>query len=219
MTEKTCEEVSPVLEAPCEAFAKVLYNRNITNFRPRIFIKTPLQQEQVERGWNSVKTWWNSVMKDGGFTYNKNGEQYFIEWNKILTISSEYESNKKIGGKTLKLKQSKKIDGELKKIKIKKTGYEKDWIYECYNQNGGDKYFKKESFYRELKKNCIRENSKLLQDQKIQLEKVRRPFLFFPDLEVARIEWDNNQEYNYEYDKQDEDEWEEVDSDSDSDDE
>ena len=219
MTEKTCEEVSPVLEAPCEAFAKVLYNRNITNFRPRIFIKTPLQQEQVERGWNSVKTWWNSVMKDGGFTYNKNGEQYFIEWNKILTISSEYESNKKIGGKTLKLKQSKKIDGELKKIKIKKTGYEKDWIYECYNQNGGDKYFKKESFYRELKKNCIRENSKLLQDQKIQLEKVRRPFLFFPDLEVARIEWDNNQEYNYEYDKQDEDEWEEADSDSDSDDE
>ena len=42
MTEKTCEEVSPVLEAPCEAFAKVLYNRDITNFRPRIFTKTPI---------------------------------------------------------------------------------------------------------------------------------------------------------------------------------
>ena len=209
MTEKTCEEVSPVLEAPCEAFAKVLYNRDITNFRPRIFQKTALQQEQVERGHNSVKVWYNSVMKDGGFTYNRHGESHFIEWNDILTVEEEWNSHKKIGG--IKLKN---------KNKIKRTAYEKDWIYECYNQAGSDKYFKKEAFYRELKKNCIREGKELLIEQKIQIKGTRKPYLFLPDLNIARIEWDNNQEYNYEYDKQDEDEWEVDDcliSDSDDD--
>ena len=202
MTDKTYKEVQPVLDAPCEAFAKILYNRDISNFKPRIFQKTPLLQEQVERGWNSVKTWYNSVMKDGGFTYNKNGEQYFVEWNKLLMINDYENCNKKYGGEYLQLKN------KNKKIK---TAYEKDFIYECYNQNGGEKYFKKESFYRELKKNCIHEDNKLLKEQKIQIKGIRKPYLFFPDLDIAREEWDNNQEYNYEYHIQDEDEWEVVD--------
>ena len=138
MTEETCSEVQPVLDAPCEAFAKVLYNRDISDFRPRVFKKTPLLQNQVEMGWTSVKTWYNMVMRDGGFIYNRKGEQQFVEWGELFTYQ-DYESGNKetLGG--MKVKN--------KKTKEKTTAYCKDWIFESYNQTASDnRKFSKEAY-------------------------------------------------------------------------
>jgi hypothetical protein len=207
MTEDTIHSVQPVIDAPAEAFAKVLYNRDISDFKPRVFKKTKLLQDQVERGWTSVKRWYNSVMKDGGFTYNHKGDQLFIEWNTLLT---DPEYGNKIGGVKVKNKNTKE----------KQTAYCKDWLFECYNQAPSDnKKFSKESFYRDLKKNCIREDTNLLQDKKLQIKKQRKPYLFLPCIEDARKEWYDQQEYDYEYDLEEDDEWVVDDCDLDSDDE
>ena len=132
-TEETLAKVKPVLDAPAEAFAKILYNRDITDFKPRIFKKTPLVQEQVERGWNSVKSWYNKVMKDGGFTV---GDK-FVEWNTILKDDSF--SGSLIGGLS------------IKKGSIKKTAYFKDWIFSVYdNHKSINKKFDNPSFYRDF---------------------------------------------------------------------
>ncbi len=195
MTEETISEVQPVIDAPASAFAKVLYNRDISDFKPRVFKKTALLQNQVEMGWTSVKRWYNSVMRDGGFTYNHKGNQLFIEWNDIL---KDPEYGEMVGG--IKVKN--------KKTKDKQTAYCKDWFFECYNQAPSDnKKFSKESFYRDLKKNCIREDEKLLQDKKLQIKKQRKPYLFLPSIEDARREWYNHQEYEYDYDKDEDDDW------------
>ena len=199
MTEETCAEVQPVLDAPCEAFAKVLYNRNIENFRPRVFKKTPLLQNQVEMGWTSVKTWYNMVMRDGGFIYNRKGEQKFVEWGELFTYYDfDKGGNTTMGG--MKVKN--------KKTKEKTTAYCKDWIFECYNQTQSDnRKFSKEAFYRELKKNCLREGDDLLVEKKLQIKKTRKPYLFLPSIEKAREEWYFHQEYDYQYGNDDDDDW------------
>ncbi len=196
MTENTLNLVQPVLDAPCEAFAKVLYNRDISDFKPRIFKKTPLLQNQVEMGWTSVKTWYNMVMRDGGFIYNHKGNQQFIQWGNL--IENEYDT-KPFGGQFVR----------NKKTKQKITAYCKDWIFECYNQTASDnRKFSKEAFYRELKKNCLRESDDLLIERKLQIKKSRKPYLFLPSIEKAREEWYYHQEYNYEYGNDNDDEWE-----------
>ena len=45
--------IDEILNVPAEAFAKLLYNRDITRFNPRQFQKTPLFQKQVELNWTS----------------------------------------------------------------------------------------------------------------------------------------------------------------------
>jgi len=194
MTKETLELVKPVLDAPCEAFAKVLYNRDISEFKPRIFKKTKLLQEQVERNWNSPKVWYNNVMKDGGFEY----DGHFIEWGKTLTT---YEYNSKKYGIKIKNKQGDKI-----------VVYDKDWIFKCYdNQSYDGRKFMNSAFWREIQKNCMGD---LYVEKKKQLNNERKRYLVLPSLEDARRKWNEFQEYTYEYGDDDNDEWE-IDDDED----
>ena len=186
MTEEKMKIVQPVLDAPAEAFAKILYNRDISEFNPRIFKKTKLLQDQVERNWNSVSTWWNMVMKDGGFTI---GDK-FIEWDKL----DKDDYGVMVGGRIIKNKK-----GE------KKTVYYKDWIFDCYNNTTADnRKFSKSSFYRDLQKNCLGD---LYSEFKLQIKKNRRIFVDLPSLEEARKKWSSMQEFDYEYDDDDNDDW------------
>ena len=187
-TEETLAKVQPVLDAPAEAFAKVLYNRDISDFKPRIFKKTPLVQEQVERGWNSVKSWYNKVMKDGGFTL---GDK-FIEWNTLLKDEDNY--GKLIGGLSIK-------KGEIKKIV-----YFKDWIFSVYDTHKSiNKKFDNPSFYRDFQKDCL---GSLYEEKKLQIKKQRRIFILLPSLEDARKEWNKKQQYDYQYENEEEvEEW------------
>jgi hypothetical protein len=191
MTPEKRAYIQPVLDAPCEAFAKILYNRDISNFKPREFKKTKLLQQQVELNWNSPKVFWNKVMKDGGFEY----EGHFIEWGKTLKIPT-YEGDKTYG---LEIKNKKKE---------KRVVYSKEWIFKCYDkQNYNGRKFDNSSFWREIEKNegCLGD---LYVENRIQVRKQRKMYVFLPSLEEARNKWNEVQEYDYNYEEQDEDEWE-----------
>jgi hypothetical protein len=201
-TKEKDEYFAPIYSAPCEAFAKVLYNRDIQFFKPRQFKKTDVLQTQVEMNWNSPKVFWNKVMKEGGFEY----DGHFIEWGKTLTISGEF-SNKTYGLKT------------KNKNKDKLVVYEKDWLFKCYDkQNYNGRKFDNTSFWREIQKNdgCL---GNLYVENRIQVKKQRKMFVFLPTIEEARKKWNEMQEYEYKYGDEDDDGWEIDDDMSDSDDE
>ena len=194
MTPEKLAYIQPVLDSPCEAFAKILYNRDISEFKPRMFKKTKLLQTQVEMNWNSPKVFWNRVMKDGGFEY----DGHFIEWNKSLVV--ETESDTKIYGLEIKNKK-----------KEKKVVYSKDWLFKCYEkQSYNSRKFDNSSFWREIEKKdgCLGD---LYVDRRIQVNKQRKIFVFLPTLEEAREKWNELQQYDYDYGNEDEDdEWDVV---------
>jgi len=195
MNEQTLKHIKPVLDAPCEAFAKVLYNRDISEFKPRMFKKTKLLQEQVEMNWCSPKVWFNKVMKDGGFEY----DNHFVEWGKILKY---YDNGDKQYGLEIKNKK-----------KEKKVVYSKEWLFKCYDkQTYNSRKFDNSSFWREIEKNCMKE---LYDEKRIQIKGERKMHVFLPTLEEARKKWNELQEYEYNYNEDDDDEWE-VDDYSDS---
>jgi hypothetical protein len=168
---------------PTEAFAKVLYNRDISQFNPRKFKKTALAQEQVERNHNSPKVWWNTVMRDGGFEYDGN----FIDWGQCLKVNTGGYSSKKYG-----LELTDKKTGE--KIVV----YDKEWIFKCYDSKNYDgRKFCNNTFWKEIQKNCL--GKKLYREEKIQRKKQRRIYVFLPSLEDARQAWYDYQEYDYGY--------------------
>jgi hypothetical protein len=170
--------------------------------KPRQFKKTDVLQTQVEMNWNSPKVFWNKVMKEGGFEY----DGHFIEWGKTLTVSGEF-SNKTYGLKT------------KNKNKDKLVVYEKDWLFKCYDkQNYNGRKFDNTSFWREIQKNdgCL---GNLYVENRIQVKKQRKMFVFLPTIEEARKKWNEMQEYEYKYGDEDDDGWEIDDDMSDSDDE
>tara|TARA_R110000823_G_scaffold234654_1_gene360857 strand:+ start:900 stop:3191 length:2292 start_codon:yes stop_codon:yes gene_type:complete len=44
------------------AFAKHLYERDVSKFNPRQFVKTKLLQDQVEQNWNSIEAFWHDKL-------------------------------------------------------------------------------------------------------------------------------------------------------------
>lgn len=200
MTPEKMAYIQPVLDAPCEAFAKILYNRDIEDFVPREFKKTKLLQDQVERNWSSVKVWYNNVMKDGGFTYKNN----FIEWNEIKEIVNDSTGLKETYGQMIKSKK----DG----VKIKKIVYTKNFIYRCYESQVYDnKKFCESSFWRDIQKHCLCE---LYEENRVQINKQRILFVFLPSLDDARERWNIEQQYDYNYTTI-EDDWKVCDNSSD----
>jgi len=181
MTEEKHKKIKPVLDAPAGAFAKVLFNRDIEHFNPRVFTKSPLLQDQVERNWNSVKVWFHECLKDGGFNMKNN---QFCSWNQL--VPDEYGNN--IGG--IKVKN--------KKTKLMETAYFKDFLYNCYNQSCiAHHKFHHDAFFRELKLNCL--NGLFNEIRPPELNK-RNRFLVLPSLKETRLNWNEVQDYEYEWD-------------------
>ena len=189
MTKEKEDYFNPIVKAPAGAFAKILYNRDITHFNPRIFKKTKLLQEQVERNHNPVKVWWHKVLQDGGWD---GSDKTFNYWNDL----DEYQSGDKI--------KNKKTGEEI-------VGYFKDYIYDRYKMTETEKrgFNSVSAFYRELKQNCLGELYKEIRpNNKNKDYKTERPaFLVLPTLEEARAKWNELQEYDYEWADED-DEWE-----------
>ena len=190
MTKETVKEVQPVLDASSESFAKVLYNRDISNFNPRVFKKTKLLQEQVERNWSSPKVWFHGVMKDGGFTTNDGKRTTFTEWGE-LQEGGQHDNTEFIGGVKKKNKTTKKM----------KVMYFKEWIYGAYESQFADgRKVSESAFYKELLKFLDLEEIRITEDGQ------RRRVFGIPTLFDARFRWNEEQEYDYEYDEGDE--WE-----------
>jgi len=182
-TKEKDEYFKPIYEASCESFAKVLYNRDISDYKPRQFKKTDVLQTQVEMNWNSPKVFWNKVMKEGGFEY----DGHFIEWNKVLEVQGEY-SKKRYG-----------IEIKNKKNKEKRVVYSKDWLFKCYDrQTYNSRKFDNSSFWREIEKNdgCLGD---LYEEKRFQIKGQRKMHVFLPSIEEAREKWNEIQEYKYNY--------------------
>ena len=190
MTKETVKEVQPVLDASSESFAKVLYNRDISNFNPRVFKKTKLLQEQVERNWSSPKVWFHGVMKDGGFTSNDGKKTTFTEWGE-LQEGGFHDETEFHGG----------VKKKNKKTKEMKVMYFKEWIYGAYESQFADgRKVSESAFYKELLKFLDLEEIRITDNGQ------RRRVFGVPTLEEARLRWNEEQEYDYEYDEGDE--WE-----------
>ena len=200
-TEEKDEYIKNILQSPADAFAKVLYNRDISEFNPRKFKKTDLLQNQVERNWNSVLAWWNTVVRDGGFTYKND----FISWGKLH--DGDFYESKELCGIIAKNKKGEKV-----------TAYLKSWIHEVYmSVNSDTRKFQDNRFWDDIRNSCLDD---LYIEKKIQKKKSRRIYVVLPTLEEARKKWNEMQEYSYEYENEDDDElvWnDEDDYDSDSD--
>tara|TARA_Y100001972_G_scaffold128687_1_gene191022 strand:- start:9082 stop:11844 length:2763 start_codon:yes stop_codon:yes gene_type:complete len=180
--------IKSILESPLESFAKVLYERDISDFNPRKFKKTDLLQNQVERNWNSVLSWWNSVMQNGGFTYQND----FIEWGTLHRQDSYDEGYRKRCGIPTKDKNGNKG-----------VAYLKSWLYEVYMSiNSDTRKFQDNRFYADIKKYCLDD---LFKDKQIQLKKNRRIFMILPSLDEARKKWNHLQQYEYKYDVEEDD--------------
>lgn len=192
MTKEKEEYFNPIVKAPAGAFAKILYNRDLKYFNPRIFKKTPLLQEQVERNWNPVKVWWNKVLQEGGWEGTECGSTCFNYWNKLDECNS---------GDTIK---NKKTGQEI-------VGYFKDYFYSRYKMTESEKkgFGSSSAFWRELKQNCLGDLYKEIRPKNKDKDyKTERPsFLVLPSLEDARAKWNEIQQFDYNWEEED-DEWE-----------
>jgi len=196
-TDKKVEYFNAIRKVETEAFAKVLYNRDLSSFNPRKFKKTKLLQEQVERNWCSPKVWWNDVVKEGGFNYKGS----FVEWGKTLKVDvgTHYENY----GIIIKNKKKEKM-----------VVYDKDWIFNVYDSQSYDgRKFAKSTFWKEMQTNCLGD---LYKDERVQKKKERKLYVFLPSLDKAREKWYDQQDFDYGYNVDEEDEWA---CDTDSDDE
>ena len=181
--------IKSILDSPIESFAKVLYERDISDFNPRKFKKTDLLQNQVERNWNSVLSWWDSVVKNGGFTYQND----FIEWGTLHRPDSYDEGYRKRCGIPTKDKNGNKG-----------VAYLKSWIHDVYmSVNSDTRKFQDNRFFDSIRKDCLGD---LFKQKKIQIKKDRRIFIVLPSLDDARDKWNELQEFNYIYDDDDDDE-------------
>ena len=191
MTKKTVQEVKPVLEASSESFAKVLYNRDISNFNPRVFNKTKLLQTQVELNWSSTKVWFHNVLKDAGFTIKNGKDTVFVEWGE-LPEGGHFSDKQYIGG----------VKKKNKKTKETKTMYFKEWIYSAYEcQLSDGRKVSESAFFRELMKFFDLEEIRIITE-----DHQRRRVFILPELDAARERWNKEQEYIYKYDEGDD--WE-----------
>mgnify|MGYP003632838112 CR=1 FL=1 len=176
------EYYKPLLEVRPEAFAKILYNWDITNFSPRVFKKTELLQDQVERNWNSVKVWWGGVMMEGGLSY----KEKFIPLNEV---AEHY-----VGGNAVDYGLSLTNEKTKKKVVV----YPKDLIFSMYDSFSADsRKLSSRAFWKELKNNCI--GLDLFVEKKIQLGEDRSMYIFFSELNVLRDRWDKFQDFKYDY--------------------
>ena len=95
----------------------------------------------------------------------------FVEWNKVLIVKGEY-SNVKYG---IEIKNKKK----RKRLFMKKTFYLIVMIVRSYD----GRKFMNSAFWRELQKSCM---GNLYVENKLQIKKERKIYVFLPTLEEAR---------------------------------
>ena len=71
----------PIEEHRVECFAKVLYDRDLSNFVPQKMPRTEYIAEQIERNWTPVQKWWSEVLEMGHFSI-KNPQEFVKKYSK-----------------------------------------------------------------------------------------------------------------------------------------
>tara|TARA_R110002153_G_scaffold274041_1_gene446814 strand:- start:2379 stop:4949 length:2571 start_codon:yes stop_codon:yes gene_type:complete len=208
--------IEKILKVSPQAFAHFLYTRDISNFNPRQFNKTPLLQEQIEHNWCSVRKWWKDIINAGGFS-GKNIHEGFCEINEIpfsqqTTGNGMYDEIHPLytwGIKKTKYQyKNNRIEKDINGVKIvleKKLFYEKDFIYSNYEQNSNGYKLDKAHFWINFNKHCV---GKTLDIQLKQFnDSPRKRYIVIETIDKYREIFNELQDYNYTYDTENYDDW------------
>lgn len=199
--------IDSIRNVPSGSFAKLLYERDISNFNPREFTKTDLLQDQIEQNWNNVKTWWFDILKEDRLT-GKSIKNNYCNFGDIPESSAtDPEGNSKLEygliKKTFEYDNNRhKIRNDNGELKVKhKIFYEKDFLYNNYleNTNNGYKY-SKQVFFEKFKNECIGED--LFKQTRNKKEKDKYYFKIH-DIKEYRETFNKLEEYDYEYEDYD----------------
>ena len=165
------------------AFAKVLYNRDISNFNPRSFRKTTMLQEQIQHNWVNIKKWWFNVIMEGGFK-GKSIKNGFVEWGDVPRSSTtdNFGEPKNVWG----------IENE----KTNKIAIEKEFLFSNYSENVGGYVSDPTHFHIDMNRFCLGD---LIIEKKIQIHGVRKRYYIMPDIAEAQKRFNELQDYDYEY--------------------
>lgn len=197
--------IDNIRNVPSGSFAKLLYERDISNFNPREFNKTDLLQDQIEQNWNNVKTWWFDILKEKRFTGKsiKNNYCGFGDIPESSSLDQDGDCKEKYGFN----KKIFKYDNNRNRIKNKygnyivktyRIFYEKDFLYNNYldNTNNGYKY-SKQMFFEKLKE-CIGED--LFKSFRHRGGCDDKYYMEIKPIKYYREYFNKNEEYDYEYD-------------------
>lgn len=201
-----------IIKTPAESFAKVLYNRDINNFNPRSFDKTELLQEQIQHNWCSVRKWWFEVLNGGGLSgkaidsgfcelgnipesqkCNQDGCPDFV-WG-ITKTKYKYDNNKH----KIKDQNGKHI------IEDQKTFYEKDFIYNNYEENCNGYKLDKSHFWINFKKFCLDD---LYKEAQFKNSDSMKRYIMINDIEKYQNKFNELQDYEYVYSVNEFEDWE-----------
>ena len=201
-----------IIKTPAGSFAKVLYNRDINNFNPRSFDKTELLQEQIQHNWCSVRKWWFEVLNAGGLSgksidsgfcqignipesqkCNQDGCPDFV-WG-IVKTKYKYDSNKH----KIKDENGRPI------VEDRKTFYEKDFIYNNYEENCNGYKLDKSHFWINFKKFCVDD---LYKEAQFKSSDSMKRYIMINDIEKYQKKFNELQDYEYVYSVNEFDDWE-----------
>ena len=196
--------IDSIRNVPSGSFAKLLFERDISNFNPRQFNKTDLLQDQIEQNWNNVKTWWFDILKENRFTGKsiKNNYCGFGDIPESSSTNMDGDCKEKYGYQKIIYK----YDNNRHKIKNEygdniilgcKILYEKDFLYHNYleNTNNGYKY-SKQAFFEKFKE-CIGED--LFKSFRHRGSSNDKYYLQIKDIKLYREVFNEMEEYEYEY--------------------
>lgn len=208
--DETRKYFKKIMDAPHEAFAKILYNRPLKTedweFNPREFVKTKALQQAIEQNWCNVRKWWYNILKDGGFHSsllrknfseyrkkfkNENTNEKYVLIKKIFETKDDGESYVFVEGK--------------KKIKEEKYAYSKDFLYYNYIENSPSYKVDKINFWKHFELYCINNYEEI----RLMNDGIRKYYVILPELNISQQLFNKIQDYKYEWiTDEDDDEWE-----------
>ena len=206
-----------IIKTSAGSFAKILYNRDISNFNPRSFDKTDLLQEQIQHNWCSVRKWWFEVLNGGGLS-GKAIDSGFCELGSIpysskkTMISPEFppESESCWGIQKRKFK----YDNNKHKMRDEngdhiledeKIFYEKDFMYNNYEENCNGYKLDKSHFWINFKKFCVED---LYKEAQFKDNGNMKRYMMINDIKIYQNKFNELQDYEYEYSVNEFEDWE-----------
>jgi hypothetical protein len=192
------EYFKSVNEAPSGAFAKYLFERDISTFNPREFKKTDLLQEQIQHSWCSVRKWWFNVLQEAGFKTKLDDKNGFVN------LYEDARGRDNVPLQQYLIKKKYKYDSNKNKVKDDKGDYiildqkhfyKKEFIYDVYAENCDGYKLDKTHFWITMKNHCL--NGLLNADHRFKGSNQR--WLEIPELETMRNKFNELQDYDYEY--------------------
>ena len=191
------EYFNKIREASAGAFAKYLFERDISTFNVRKFKKTPLLQEQIQHSWCSVRKWWFNVLQEAGFKTKIDCINGFVNMYEDAVNKDNTEIEIYVNKKKYKYVNGNKIKDENGDYIIldEKHFYKKEFIYDVYTETCVGYKLDKAHFWENMKRHCL--NGLLSSEHRFKGSNQR--WMEIPDIESMRKKFNELQDFDYEY--------------------